>query len=234
MLGGLLFIVVFLLVGIVVGADPAGPAGAIARFPEIRALRTVENGLYLVVLVLFVVHVLALYRALRATSGAPALFGSALSIIGLAVLAVGALPHAVSVPISDLYHAPGTTPADQATLVLVWQATQAIFNALLVTGLVIIPFGFLGLGAAMVRTPSLGPGYGWASVALGVVGGGAAVALLVDPPSFIAVVGIFALIAFHLIVGWKTFRISRLVVPATERGGERGAEPIGSAVGKVS
>jgi hypothetical protein len=230
MLGGLLFIFLFLFVGLVVGADPAGPAGAITRFPEIRGLRTVENALYLVVLILFVVHVLALHRALRGTSPAAALFGGALSILGLAVLVIGALPHAVSVPISDLYHASGTTAADQATLVLVWQATQAIFNALLVTGLVILPFGLVGLGVAMLRTPAFGAGYGWASVALGVVGGGTAVALLVDPPSFIAVVGMFTLIVFHLAVGWRTYGISSRLAPIAAPSLDHGGAALGTVI----
>lgn len=41
---------------------------------------------------------------------------------------------------------------------------------------------------------------------LGVLGAGAAVALLVDPLSFIAVIGVFALIVFHLVVGWRLYR----------------------------
>ena len=31
-------------------------------------------------------------------------------------------------PISNLYHAPGATAADQHTLTLLWQATQGMFN----------------------------------------------------------------------------------------------------------
>jgi hypothetical protein len=80
------------------------------RFPDIRAVRTVEDSLYLVVLILWVAHFLALYRALRETSLAPALFGSVIGIVGFGVLAAGALPHVASVPISELYHAPGATP----------------------------------------------------------------------------------------------------------------------------
>jgi hypothetical protein len=95
----------------------------------------VEEVLYLGVLALWAIHFLALYRALRGTSLAPALFGSALGIMGLGVLAAGALPQVARTPISDLYHAPGATPEDQATLVLLWQATQGIFDALLVVGL---------------------------------------------------------------------------------------------------
>lgn len=215
--GGILFIFVFVFVGAVVGADPAGPAGAISRFPEIRALRTIENGLYLAVLVLWVTHFLALYRALRGTGSAWALFGSVLGIVGLVVLAAGALPHAATVGISDLYHGPGATPEDRATLVLLWQATQGIVNALLVTGLVVLPLALLALGAAMLGSPDFGRTYGWASVAFGTAGAGAAVALLVDPLSFIAVVGFFALIAFHLALGWKSVSLSRRPHPADDR-----------------
>lgn len=215
-LGGVLFIIVFVIVGVFVGAEPAEPEGAVARFRDIRAARTVENGLYLVVLMLWTVHFAAIYRALRGTRLGPALFGSVLGIVGLVVLATGALPHAASVPISDLYHAPGATAADQATLVLVWQATQGIFNALLVTGLVMVPLSLVALGVGMLGSPAFGPGYGWASVALGVAAAGAAIALLVDPMSFIAVVIVFALIVFHLVVGWKMFSLSRAQVGSAE------------------
>src|SRR5262245_54580095 len=102
MLGGILFILVFVIVAVFVG-DPGG----IERFPDIRAARTVENSLYLVTLILWVPHFLALYRALRRTSLTPALFGSALGILGLGVLAAGALPHVATVPLSDLYHGSG-------------------------------------------------------------------------------------------------------------------------------
>ena len=209
-LGGLLFLVVFAVVGVLVGPEPAEPEGAIARFSAIRAGRTLENGLYLVVLVLWVAHYLALYRALRATSLAAALFGSALGVLGVVVLAAGALPHAASLPISNLYHAPGATPADQQMLVLLWQTTQGIFNALLVVGLVILPFGLVGLGVAMFGAPAFGKGLGGISVVLGLIGIGAAVALLVDPLSPVAVVGVLTLIGFHLVLGVKVFRLSRV------------------------
>ena len=98
-LGSITFILVFVVVIAFVGPNPAEPEG----FPEIRAARTVEDGLYLVVLVLWVIHFVALYRALRETSLAPALFGSVLGIVGLGVLAAGALPHVATATISDLY-----------------------------------------------------------------------------------------------------------------------------------
>src|SRR5215218_4999262 len=64
-LGGIIFILVFVIVIVFVGPDPAEPEGRVMRFPEIRAARTVEDSLYLVVLILWVTHFLALYRALR-------------------------------------------------------------------------------------------------------------------------------------------------------------------------
>jgi hypothetical protein len=101
------------------------------------------------------------------------------------------------------------TPEDQATLVLLWQATQGMLDAFLVTGLLLLPIGLLTLGVAMLRTPAFGKGVGGVSVVLGVLGVAAAVALVIDPGSLIAVVGILALIVFHIALGWKVFSLSK-------------------------
>jgi hypothetical protein len=209
-LGGIIFILVFVVVIVFVGADPAQPEGEVIRFPETRAARTVENSLYLVVLILWIAHFLALYRALRRTSLAPALFGSIVGIVGLGVLAAGALPHVATAPISDLYHAPGATPEDQATLVLLWQATEGIFDALFGVGLLVVPIGLITLGVAMLGAPAFGKGSGGISVVLGVIGVVAATVLLVDPLSPIAFVGVLALIVFNLVLGWKVYSLSRV------------------------
>jgi Domain of unknown function (DUF4386) len=216
-LGGIIFILVFVIVIVFIGADPAQPEGEVMRFPDIRAARTLEDSLYLVVLILWVAHFLALYRALRGTSLAPALFGSVLGIVGLGVLAAGALPHVATAPISELYHAPGATPEDQATLVLIWQATQGIFDALFGVGLVLVPIGFVVLGVAMLGTPAFGKGFGAVSVGVGVVGVVAASVLLVDPLSPSAFLGVLALIVFHLVVGWKLYRLSSAPVAGSRR-----------------
>ena len=208
-LGGIIFILVFVIVIVFVGPDPAEPEGEVMRFPDIKAARTVEDGLYLVVLILWVTHFLALYRALRGTRLAPALFGSVLGIMGLGVLAAGALPHVATAPISDLYHAPGATAEDRAALVLMWQATEGIFDALFVVGLLLVPIGLVALGVAMLRVPAFGKGFGGVSVGLGVVGVVAASVLLVNPLSPSAFIGVLALIVFHLVLGWKVYSLSR-------------------------
>lgn len=205
-LGGALLAVVFVIVGAFVGTF-AGPDAELAAFPDVRVARTFENGLYLLVLVLWVVHFIALYRALRATSPAPALFGSGLGIVSMVVLAAGALPHVVTAPISDLYHAAGATPEEQATLAVAWRASQGVIDSLLVAGLVIAPIALLLLGVAMAQTPSFGTGRGRVAVGLGLAGAAAAVVALASPESPVAALGMFALLAFHVVLGWRTFRL---------------------------
>jgi hypothetical protein len=206
--GSVLFVVVFAIVGIFAGAEPAGPAGPISRFPGIRVARTVENGLYLAALALWVPLALALFHRLRRTRPASALFGSALNILGLAVLAAGAILHVVTSRLSDLYHADSVTPDERAALVLLWQANQAMFDALLLVGLLVMPVGVILFGLAMRQDPAFGKVAGNVSVALGIVGLGAATIMLVDPLSAVAALSVFALIGFHFVAGWKTYRLS--------------------------
>ena len=211
MLGSMLFIFVFVFVGVGVGLEPNNPADWIKRFPDIRAARIVENGLFLVVLILWVFHFLALNHVLRGKSLAPALFGSNLGILGLVLLAAEALPHIAQAPISDLYHAPGATPENQATLVLLWQTTEGIIDMLLIAGLILLPIGLILLGIAMLRDSAFGKGFGGMSVVLGLLGVAAAILLMVAPASQLgAFGGVFTLIGFHFVVGWKVYRLSRV------------------------
>jgi hypothetical protein len=72
-----------------------------------------------------------------------------------------------------------------------------------------MPIGVIALGVAMLRVPAFGKGFGRVSVVLGAVGVVAATVLLVDPLSPSALVGVLALIVFHLVVGWKVYSLSR-------------------------
>jgi hypothetical protein len=210
-LGGILFILtwVVVIVGPVGIEDPADLAAWVTRFPDIRAARIVENGIYLVALILEVTLFLALYRALRRTSLAPALFGSVVGILGLASMVVSTTPHIAHAPLSDLYHAPGATPGDQATLALLWQATWGIFNAMLYVGFFVVPIGLVILGVGMLGAPAFGKGFGGVSVVLGVVGLVAAVLQMVDPSSTIGAGSYFACLIFYFILGWKIYSLSR-------------------------
>jgi hypothetical protein len=211
-LSGILFILTWVVViaGPVGMEDPAELEGWVTRFPDIRAARIVENGLYLVAVVLGVPLFLALYRALRGTRLAPALFGSVLGVLGLGVFAAGALVHVAQVPLSDLYHASGATPEDQATLALLWQATWGIFDAMLYVGFFVVPIGLIALGVAMLGTPAFGKGFGGLSVVLGVVGVVAGVLQFADPSSMIGAGSFFAILIFFLVLGWKAYSLSRV------------------------
>ncbi len=211
MLGGILSITTFVVVlaGPVGIEDPADLAGWVTRFPDIRAARTVENGLMLVALVLGVALFLALYRALRGTSLAPALFGSVLGIVGLTVFMAAGLPHVAHAPLSDLYLAPGATPVDQATLALLWQAIWGIFDAMLYVAFFVVTIGIIALGVAMLGTPAFGKGFGGLSVVLGLVGLAAAALQIVDPSSMIGAGSFFAIVIFYLVLGWKVYSLSR-------------------------
>jgi hypothetical protein len=211
MLGGILFILtwVVIIAGPVGMEDPADLAEWVKRFPDIKAARALENVIYLVALLLEVIFFLALFRALRRTSLAPALFGSVLGILGLVVFAAGTLPHVAHAPLSDLYHAPGATPEDQATLALLWQATWGIFDAMLYVGFFIVPVGLILLGVAMRGAPAFGKGFGGVSVVLGAVGFVAAVLQIVDPSSMIGAGSYFAILIFYLVLGWKVYSLSR-------------------------
>jgi len=211
MLGGTLFILawVVVLAGPVGMEDPATLEEWVTRFPDIKTARVVENIIYLVALILEVPLFLALYRALRRTGLAPALFGSVLGIIGITIFMVGALPHAAHAQLSDLYHAPGATPVDQATLALLWQAIKGIFDAMLYVGFFIVPIGLITLGVAMLGSPTFGKGFGWMSVVLGVVGLVAAILQLVDTSSMSGAGSYFASLIFYFVLGWKVYSLSR-------------------------
>ncbi len=217
--GSLLFIVVFVIVGVFVGTEFV----EVMTYPDVRTARIVEEVLYLAVLILWVIHSLALYRALRERSLAPALFGSVIGVLGLAMLVADALRHIWQTPISDLYHAPGAPPEAQATLVLLWQVSHGIFDTLLITGLILLPIMVIALGMAMFNVPAFGTGFGRLSVALGLVALGAAAVMLVDPRSLIAVVDVFALIIFHLILGWKVFKLSSIAEDGVQGASRAGA-----------
>ena len=95
-------------------------------------------------------------RALRRTSPTPALFGTVLSILGLVVLAAGALPHVA------------TGPALRS-LSRSWVTEQGVARHRRLAAAT----------AALVGVPAMGA------------------------------VGVFALIGFHLTLGWKTHRLAR-------------------------
>jgi hypothetical protein len=207
-LGGIVTILMMVTLLVLVADPTAGPKELIMRFPDNRAVISLGESLYLVALILSVTLFLALYRALRGTSLAPALFGTGLAFLGFAVLAAGALPNVAFVPIADLYHAPGATPGEQTALIPLWQATQGIFNETDTVGFLLLMVGLIVLGVAMLQAPAFGRGYGGVSVVVGVVGVVAIYVVGLESISFAPVV-ILTNVILPFLFGWKLYRLSR-------------------------
>ena len=210
MLAGILFILVPVILFGFAPSAPGDPVGLVMRFPDVRTAIALGNFVDFVVNILWVALIIALYRALRGTSPGLALFGSVLCILGLAVLFIESSTQVAFDPISNLYHAPGTTPAEQATLALVWQATQGMFNQFDTAAILLLPTGIMVLGVAMLRAPAFSKVYGWLSVVLGAAavvvgfffGTTSNVAAVVDVPIFIIL---------PILLGWKVYSLSRTV-----------------------
>jgi hypothetical protein len=207
-LAGISFILTIIILLGLVPAAPTTAAGLVMRWPDVRLAITLGNAIYLVADILWITLFLALYRALRGTSLAPALFGSVLGLLGVVVQAVGALPPVVFGRISDLYHAPGVTTVDQATLALLWQAAQASFNETDTVGFLFWNVGFIVIGVAMLKAPAFGKVFGTVSVVLGMAGVVGISLIAIDSVSF-APFGILAFIIFPILFGWKVYRLSR-------------------------
>jgi uncharacterized membrane protein len=140
---------------------------SIHRFPENRSYIALGESLYLAVVILWVPLLLALSRSLRVTDTAPALIGSGLGFIGLASLAVGALPFIAFTSISELYHSPGITSIEKSQLIALWQTTQDIFNETDTVGYILIASCFIVLGISMLGSPNFGKSYCAISMASG-------------------------------------------------------------------
>ena len=208
-LGGIILILSMVVAVVFVPADPPRFSELVARFPDVQILRVVENVSYLLGLVLGIPLIIALFFSLRKNCLAPALFGSALSVVGLIGMIVSATPHVAHSTLSEIYHMQGTTPEAQETLGLIWQATWGVMDAPLYVGFFVGTLGFTLLGVAMFGSQDFGKGLRWVSVVLGAAGFVAALLQLIDPASDIGALSFISYIIFYFILGIKIYRLSR-------------------------
>jgi len=192
--------------------DPFAPEG-LTRFPDVRAALGISTILMMTIAILSIALVLALYRALRGTDLALAIFGTVLGVTGYIVTALGdASTFFAFAPISDLDQAPAATPETQATVVLLWQATQGLTHTFFFVGSLFMVMYFIVFGVAMLGAPAFGRGFGRMSMVLGAIGLiGVAASLFVAGDSGAQLMGIaaFANIVFLPLFGWKAYSLSR-------------------------
>ena len=195
---------------------PAGPScapacnvdAALPNFPDNKAVIIAENALYFAAIILFVILFLGLYRSLGKGIGlAPAISGTGLAFLGLALEGVGALPSVAFAHLSDVYHAAGTS--DQATLILTSHAVQAIFNSTDAVGGFLLGIGFALFGVAMFSSTSFGKKFGWTTILLSLIAlvGISAVSIGMDNPNDPLFVILF--IVLPLILGFKLYKLSK-------------------------
>jgi hypothetical protein len=199
--------------------DPCGPScyvgASLPDFPANRAALMTHHAFYVLTIMLIAILVVSLYRVLsrESSSIAPALSGFAIGLLGLAMLATGGWVSISFAHLSDVYHT--SNPQDQATLVLVSHAVQAVFNETDVMGGIMLSVGFILFGVAMLRNPSFGKLLGVAGMVLGLVAiGGIAFRSIgqdiPDNPFFIIVV-----LVLPLILGLKLYMLSRVTRSVT-------------------
>jgi len=205
-IGSLLMLVAFVLVG-ALGLPDTSSAESLLRYPEIQHARVAENLLYLAAVVLWAVQHDLLHRLL--CTAAPVLSSAArtVGLLGVASLAAGALLNVATAPMSQAYQQ--VAEADRAGAILAWNATQAVLDAMLITGALLLPVTIVLFGFALSR--GLSPVLGWGAVAVGTAGlAGATIAAATPPPSALAVaVSILGALAFHLATGIRCIRLSR-------------------------
>lgn len=214
-LAGILSGIVFILVPVVqfgfVPPAPSDSAAVVARFPSISAALTVGNNINLASDILVLVLLLGQYRALRRTSLAPAVIGTVLSVLGLAVLFTETQTQVAFAPISDLYHAPGASATQQAAAAVVWQATQGMFFELDVAAGLLLSIGFIVLGIAMIQATGFGKRLGGLSVVLGALSLlGISLIPVLGEASIVAVLAVPVYIVLPILWGMRLYRLSRI------------------------
>ena len=212
-LAGILAFIVWIVEMPLYGSvNPFTPEG-LMRFTDVRAALGMSTILMMTIAFLSIALVLALYRALRVSNLAFALFGGVLGVIGYIATALGdASTFFAFAPISVLHQAPAATPETQATVVLLWQATQGITITFFFVGSLFTIMCFIVLGVAMQRAPAFGRRFGGVSIVLGVIGVvGVVASLFVTGESGFQLMGVavFANIIFLPVFGWKLYSLSR-------------------------
>jgi hypothetical protein len=212
-IAGILAIIVWIVELPLYGAvDPFAPAG-LSRFSSVRAALGISTILMMAIALLSMAFILALYRALRMSNLAFALYGGVLGVIGYITTALGdACTFFAFSPLSDLYQSPTATMETQASLALLWQAAQGITHTFFFVGSLCTAVCFITLGVAMLRAPDFGMRYGVLSIVLGLLGvAGVAAGLFLPGEVGAQVMGIAVIANLILLplLGWKLYRISR-------------------------
>lgn len=212
-LAGVVMMIAAFGVVIGLGLPDASDPETLIDFADIETGRILEHFAYLAALVLFLLHGLVLGQLLTREHPPAALFGAALSTLGLTVMAAGAVLHVSTSPLADLYTDPDTPTEDLPAIEYSWHGAQSVFDTMLATGLLIVPIGMILLGVAMRSSGSYGPRLAWLAIGLGAVGFVGAAVEVVDRSIELSALSVLAIVVFNGAVAWRTLRLGRSEVP---------------------
>lgn len=206
-LGGV--VLMLLTFAVVIGLDlpDASDAETLTDFADIETGRIFENLFYLGSVILFTLHVPVLYQLLKRAHWAAALFGAALSTIGLAIMAASSLLHVSTSPLADLYTDSSTPPEDLPAIEYAWHGAQSVFDSMLATGLLLVPVGMVLFGVAMRQSRQFGSRLAWLAIGVGVIGALGAAAEILDQSLEVSALSVLAIVVFHLATGWRTLHL---------------------------
>jgi len=210
-IGGVLFILAMVVAEGLIPPAPESTTDLIARFPDIQLLRFAENTSYLLGLVCGIPLCLALFWALKNDRLAPALFGSALAIVGLVSMIISATPHVAHHRVAKMLNMAEAAAGTHETLGLIFESVWGVFDAPLYVGFLVGMIGFMILGAAILGSDKFGKIFGWLTVLIGSAGTVAAVLQMVDPASFIGGISFLAYVVFLFLLGSGTLRVSKSI-----------------------
>ena len=170
----------------------------LATYPEFRTLLAVGVDLTIVASLLSLPFLAALYVSLKEPSRVFARIGLGSGVLGLVIYIVFLVGFLLALEFfSGLYA--GAAVSDRPVVVATYTAMATLFLAAAAAGFLLIGLSFVAFGLAMRGSPDFGNGLAWLSVVLGIVAG-----LLL-----LLAVGIFALLVFVLVFGWKVYSLSK-------------------------
>jgi hypothetical protein len=206
--GGVVAMLATFVVVVGFGLPDASDPETLTDFTDLRTGRILEHFCYLAALVLLALHVLVLHRMLASAHGPAALFGTAIAELGFTALVASSVLHVATSPLADRYADAGTS-AERQSVEDAWTASQAVFDTMLATGLLLVPIGLVLLGIAMHRSASFGPLIGWTAVGLGAVGTAGATFEIIEPDLELSGLSVLAMVVVLTVTGWRMLRTGR-------------------------
>jgi hypothetical protein len=210
----ILFVVVSLIVAFGVGPDPTELIAWLERFPDIFPFRVAENGLYLIVLMLWLGMFLSLGEIARESHPVLGKLGSGFALAGVSILIAGSLPHIGTFPISNIYEdlelagaiTSGTVDPrlNIASLTYMWQSQWGVFDALLFAGIAPLGVGIFFIGISAYS--AIGRGYGSLLIATGVLSLAGSAGAIIDPQGLFVAASILSIVLLSFISGIRFLR----------------------------